>query len=209
MCFVTSVLLIRHAQSSANVAGVLAGRAPGVGLTPEGVRAARGLRERLAGVEISQVWSSPLRRCRETAEHAGLDAEGEPRLLEADYGSWTGRSLTELAAQPEWVQVQREPSKVVFPDGESMRAMAERAASVLEDVAASGAGVVALVTHADPAKAILAHALAMGLDQFQRLVVSPASVSVIEVGQHPRVWAMNSLSGPVRELIPFSSHADR
>lgn len=206
----TSVLLIRHAQSSANIAGVLAGRAPGIGLTPDGVRAARGLRERLAGVEVSRAWCSPLRRCRETAEQAGLDADSDPRLLEADYGSWTGRKLSDLASQPEWEQVQREPSKVVFPGGEAMQAMADRAVAAFQDAVRAGDGAVALVTHADPAKAILAHALGMPLDEFQRLVLSPASISVIEVGHGgTRVWASNTLSGPVRELIPFNAHPDR
>lgn len=205
----TSVLLIRHAQSEANLAGTLAGRAPGVGLTKDGSVQAGRLGERLAGVQIAQTWASPLERCWQTAQLAGLDPVSEPRLIEADYGSWTGSPLSELATEPLWRQIQTDPSMVTFPAGEAMQAMSDRAVAAFQDAVASGEPVVAMVSHADILKAILAHALGMPLDDFQRIVVSPASVSVIQAGEINRVWALNSQSGPVGELVPYLGHAER
>ncbi|MFT3887187.1 MAG: MSMEG_4193 family putative phosphomutase [Arachnia sp.] len=190
----TKVVLIRHGRSSANADGVLAGRSEGVGLDDVGRRQCEGLRDLLRGVPVVGAYTSPLQRCRETAALAGFpDAEVVETLTECDYGAWTGRLLKELAAEPAWKDIQARPSTVTFPAGESMAGMADRAASAVGELAARHAeGVVLVFSHGDPIKAILAHALALPLDEFQRLNVSPAGVSVVEWGERPMVLAVNA-----------------
>ena len=195
----TKVVLIRHARSSANASAILAGRLPGVGLDDVGRDQAAALMQLLRGITPSAVYTSPLQRCRETAELAGwADAEVIEELTECDYGSWSGRPLDELRGLPVWEEIQRTPSTVAFPDGESMTAMAERVVAAEAGLAARhGDGdVIAVFSHGDPLKAVLADALGLSLDDFQRLHVGPAGVSVIDYsGPRPMVLCVNSGSG--------------
>ncbi len=203
----TTVLLMRHGRTSANATGILAGRTPGVSLDAVGRRQARTLGTRLRDVTLDAVVHSPLERCVQTAEGVLAnrhDVERHPdeRLSECDYGDWTGRSLAELAKEPLWPVIQTAPSSVTFPGGESMLAMAQRATGAIADWAAKHPeGVVAVVSHGDVIKAILSDALGQPLDQFQRIVVGPGSLSVVKYhGDRAMVLRMNDTgrSLPVR-----------
>ena len=192
---VTTVLLVRHARSTANTAGILAGRSPGVALDDAGRDQAAQLIERLRDVPIRRIVSSPLDRCLQTvtplAQERGIPVDTDPDLAEVDYGAWTGQSLKDLSGRPEWATVQQQPSAMVFPEGESMPAMAARVAAAVRRIAATGGGPVLVCSHGDPIAAVLADALGMHFDSFQRLAVRPASLSVVRYGPHrPQVVLM-------------------
>ena len=194
----TTVVLIRHGRSTANADGVLAGRAEGVELDDVGREQAYRLGDVLAGASITATYRSPSLRCQQTATLLGQpDAEVLPGLNECDYGSWTNRKLVDLAGEPLWETIQQEPSAVVFPDGESMLDMRARAVGAIGDIRERhGKGdVVVVVSHGDVIKAILSDALAQNLDDFQRLNVAPASVSVVAYGgTRPFVVCINANS---------------
>ncbi len=208
-----TVLLVRHGATAANAAGVLAGRAAGVRLSEIGRGQAARLAERLAVVPLVGVVSSPLERCRQTSR-AILDLQtGSPAvpiergLTECDYGEWQGRALRDLAKEPLWSVVQAQPSAAVFPGGESMAAMQARAIDAIRrhDRAFEtqhGPGAVwAAVSHGDVIKSILADALGMHLDLFQRISVGPASVSIVRYGAgRTEVLATNTDSGDLSWL---------
>lgn len=185
-----SLYLIRHGESDANVKGVLAGRTPGVGLTARGRDQALALRELLHDTRIDRVVSSPLERCRQTSDGVfpGVTPEIVEDLNEVDYGHWTDRALGELSKEPAWETVQRHPSAMVFPGGEGLADMAHRAVAAVRRLdsevgaEANDSSAWAAVTHGDVIKAILADALGMHLDSFQRLAVAPASLNVIHYG---------------------------
>ncbi len=189
----TTVLLVRHGRTSANEKGILAGTAPGTDLDARGIEQADTLACQLEGLEISAIVSSPLERTMQTAQALAktvvnkgggpLEITEEPMLLECEYGDWTGRSLSELVTEDLWKSVQSHPSSVVFPgvNGESMSNMQQRAVSAIRrwnDLLGPEAVYIA-VSHGDVIKAILADALGMHLDLFQRIGADPASVSVI------------------------------
>jgi probable phosphomutase (TIGR03848 family) len=203
---VTIVLLVRHGRTAANARGILAGRAPGVALDGVGRRQARGLVGRLRGAPITAVVRSPLERCEQTAAlllegRDGVPVHVEPRLVECDYGAWSGRPLAELAREPLWPTIQAQPSAVTFPEGESMLAMAQRSVEAVTEWAARHPdGVLAMVSHGDVIKAIVSDALGQPFDAFQRIAISPASISVIahQAGQRPMVLGVNLTAGRVR-----------
>lgn len=207
----TTILLVRHGRTAANAGGVLAGRAPGVGLDVVGRRQVRSLGTRMQGVPVDVVVRSPLQRCAETSAAILARRPGDPvtvrvddRLTECDYGDWTGRPLAELATEPLWEQIQRQPSEVTFPAGEAMTAMLARAQASVEFWSGEyPTGVVVMVSHGDVIKAILSDALAQPFDQFQRIVVSPASVSVIaRTEDRTAVLAMNATGGKLPFGVP-------
>jgi probable phosphomutase (TIGR03848 family) len=212
---VTTVILLRHGRTTANTGGVLAGWTPGVTLDETGEQQARAVAERLAAVPLAAVVSSPLERCRQTAGMvaAGRDVEvrTDDRLGEARYGDWTGRPLKELAKEPLWRVVQAHPSAAVFPGeaGEGLAAAQARAVAAVRDwdariTAAHGADAVWLAcSHGDIIKAVLADALGLHLDLFQRLVVDPCSVSVVRYTEtRPFVLRVNDTGGDVAALMP-------
>jgi len=188
---VATVLLVRHARSAANQSGVLAGRTPGVLLDEVGVQQANATADRVAAVPIVAVVSSPLERCQQSAEAilaarpADLELQIDDRLTECGYGDWTGLELKKLAKDPLWRAVQAHPSGVTFPGGESMRDMQARALAAMRDwdkrvtEERGGDAIWVAVSHGDVIKSILADALGTHLDNFQRIVVDPASVSVV------------------------------
>ncbi len=207
----TTVILLRHGRTTANAGGVLAGWTPGVQLDDGGPEQARGVAARLAPVPLAAVVSSPLERCRQTAEAvvAGreLTVQTDDRLGEARYGDWTGRPIKELVKKPLWKVVQQHPSAAVFPgpEGEGLAQTQVRAvAAVREWNAKLGAGAVWLAcSHGDVIKAIVADALGLHLDLFQRIVVDPASISVITYTEtRPFVIRVNDTGGDVAALIP-------
>ena len=183
-------ILVRHGRTSANAQGLLAGWTPGVHLDDAGRVQAERVAGRLSGLRLSAVVSSPLERTVETAEAvmARQRRRGEvavdDRLGECRYGDWTNGKLAELAKEPLWRTVQERPSAVTFPGGESMPAMQARALACVHDWNArlGQRAVYVLVSHGDVIKAIVADALGMHLDQFQRIVIDPGSVSVVRYG---------------------------
>lgn len=194
------LILARHGRTTANASGILAGRAAGIGLDDVGREQVRTAAGRLSGVNLARAVTSPMQRCQETGAllAPGRDFIVDERLTECDYGDWTGGTLKDLAQEPLWKTVQRQPSAVAFPGGESMTAMSARAVeaarSISDDLA--DADVWLAVSHGDVIKAILADALGMHLDQFQRISVSPASLSLIHYGtQRASVLAMNTTAG--------------
>ncbi|MFD7326913.1 histidine phosphatase family protein [Streptomyces sp. NPDC059875] len=185
-----TLILVRHGRSTANTSGVLAGRLPGVALDERGAAQAAALPGRLAGVPLAAVVSSPLQRCRETLRPL-LDARPElplhtdERISECDYGDWSGRKLAELGDEPLMEIVQTHASAATFPGGESMRAMQARAVDAVRDWNArieaehGEDAVYAMCSHGDIIKSIVADALGMHLDLFQRIHVDPCSVTAI------------------------------
>ncbi|HET6651040.1 MAG TPA: histidine phosphatase family protein [Nocardioides sp.] len=210
-----TVILVRHGRTGANATGVLAGRTRGVHLDETGAEQAHAVGARLSVLPLAAVVTSPLERTRETAKAiaAAQAAPSRPRsekgLLECDYGTWTGRELKTLAKEELWRTVQAHPSAAAFPDGESMAEMAARAVGAvrrwdfrLEDEHGADAVWVA-VSHGDVIKAILADALGMHLDAFQRLVVDPGSCSVVRYTPlRPFVLSMNTTEGDLGHLRP-------
>ena len=182
------MLLIRHGRTSANAAGVLAGRMPGIMLDDVGRAGVTQLAKRISQVQVAQVVTSPLERTVETASllfDSNVPLAHETRLIECDYGMWQGRQLSELAQDELWSVVQSTPDQMVFPDGEAMSEMATRAVEAVRQWDATltsmhGDKVVwAAVSHGDVIKAICADAMGLPLREFQRLVIDPASVCVI------------------------------
>ncbi|MDR6172697.1 histidine phosphatase family protein [Curtobacterium sp. SORGH_AS_0776] len=208
-----TVLLVRHGRTTANATGVLAGRTAGVALDAVGREQAARTAGRLAAVPLAVVVSSPLERCRQTARALLGRQAGDPEtrieraITECDYGDWQGRKLADLAKEPLWRTVQANPSAVVFPGGESMQGMQSRAVGAVRRIdaeveAAHGPGAVwVAVSHGDVIKSVLADALGMHLDLFQRIAVGPASVSIVRYGEHrPEVVASNTESGDLTWL---------
>ncbi|GAA0954851.1 MULTISPECIES: histidine phosphatase family protein [Streptomyces violaceusniger group] len=184
------LILVRHGRSTANTAGVLAGWTPGVALDERGTAQAAALPGRLAGVPLAAAVTSPLQRCRETlapllAARPELPLHPDDRIGECHYGDWSGRKLAELADEPLMNIVQQHPSAAAFPGGESMRAMHARAVEAVRDWNARiesehGADAVYLMcSHGDIIKALVADALGLHLDLFQRISVDPCSVTAI------------------------------
>ncbi|MEO5708361.1 MAG: histidine phosphatase family protein [Nocardioidaceae bacterium] len=217
-----TLILARHGRTTANATGVLAGRSKGVHLDERGVEQARAAGERLAGLPLAAVVTSPLERCRETAKAIVKLQGGSPPvssdkgLVECDYGSWTGRELKTLAKEPMWKTVQGHPSAAEFPDGETMAEMSARAVAAVRrwdaKVAAEhGADAVWLaVSHGDVIKAILADALGIHLDAFQRIVVDPASLSVVRyTPMRPFVVSTNTSAGDLSHLKPAPAKKGR
>ncbi len=198
----TTLLLVRHA-STASTGRRLGGWTPGVDLSAKGLAEAAAVGDRLAPLPIAAVYASPLKRTRQTAAaiagHHGLDVAIRRGIGEVDYGEWTDQPLGALRRRRLWRAIQATPSRVAFPGGESIRAAQARAVDVSESLAAEhdGAAIVC-VSHADVIKAVVAHHLAMPLDAFQRLVISPASVSVLDLpaGGHPVLRRLND-TGPI------------
>ena len=204
----TLLLLVRHGETP-TTGTVLPGRAPGLHLCDRGRAQADRVADRLAGLPVDAVYSSPLERACETAEptaaRTGLDVKHDDGLLECDFGEWTGAAIAGLAALPEWQTVQHSPSAFRFPDGESFPEMQARMVGALEALCAAHAGgVVVCFSHADPIKAAVAHALGTPLDLFQRIFISPGSVSAISYtdGQDPAVLMVNSTAEPLSALRP-------
>jgi 2,3-bisphosphoglycerate-dependent phosphoglycerate mutase len=183
-----TLLLIRHGRTEANANGILAGRTPGVVLDEVGKAATESLANRLAGVKVAQVVSSPLERTRETASILFKEDQSialEDRFLECDYGDWQGAKLSELAVHELWPIVQQRPDEMIFPNGESMNDMSARASTAAREWDAKltsehGDKVVwVAVSHGDIIKAICADAMGLPLRKFQSLMIEPASISVI------------------------------
>jgi probable phosphoglycerate mutase len=184
----TQILLVRHAVNDFVKTGKLAGWTPQVHLNDEGKAQAEALGSRLLDVPIDRLYASPLERTMETAEairqhHPNLTIQQHPGIGEVRYGEWEGQAISALQARKMWQVVQEYPSRASFPNGETMRAVQTRAVNAIEELAAQHPReLVVVVSHADLIKMIIAHFLGMHLDNFQRIVVSPASISSLQLG---------------------------
>ncbi|MCU1504449.1 MAG: hypothetical protein JWM12_3803 [Ilumatobacteraceae bacterium] len=204
----TVVLLVRHGQTP-TTGKVLPGRAPGLHLADLGVQQAEKVAERIAELkQVDAIYASPLERARETAapiaKARGMKVQIERGLLECDFGDWTGAELKTLMKLPEWATVQRAPSTFRFPGGESFTEMQSRMVGALDRLRAKHpGGTVVCVSHADPIKAVAAHAMGTHLDLFQRIVISTCSVTAVAytIGG-PIVLTVNSTGASLAELRP-------
>ncbi|MET0663788.1 MAG: MSMEG_4193 family putative phosphomutase [Ilumatobacteraceae bacterium] len=204
----TTVLLVRHGQTP-TTGKVLPGRATGLHLADEGRAQADIAAERIGALtRVDAIYSSPLERAKETAapiaKTRGLRTRIDRGLFECDFGEWTGAELKKLMKLPEWGTVQRAPSTFRFPGGESFTEMQTRMVSTLDRLrGAHPGGTIVCVSHADTIKAAVAHALGTHIDLFQRIVISPASVTAIAWGPGgPVVLAVNSTGRPLTDLQP-------
>ncbi len=202
----TLVLLVRHGQTP-TTGSTLPGRARGLHLADTGRAQAQAAADRIAALkDVAAVYASPLERTRETAkpiaEARGLKVQIERGLLECDFGAWTGSKLRDLMKLPEWQTVQRYPSGFRFPDGESFAEMQTRMVGTIDTLVARHPGeTIVAVSHADPIKAALAQALGTHLDLFQRIIVSPCSISAVLYGPTgPAVLAANSTGDDLTRL---------
>ncbi|MGW2346288.1 histidine phosphatase family protein [Streptomyces sp. NPDC001661] len=185
-----TLILVRHGRSTANTAGVLAGRTPGVALDERGAEQAARLPERLSGLPLAEIVSSPLQRCRETvapllAARPELTLRTEEGISECDYGDWSGRKLAELTDEPLMQVVQQHPTAAAFPGGESMRQMQHRAAEAVREWNArverehGEDAAYVMCSHGDIIKSLVADAIGLHLDLFQRISVEPCSITAI------------------------------
>ena len=203
----TLVLLVRHGQTPTTGAS-LPGRAPGLHLADSGIAQADAVAARIGALsKVTAVYASPLERTRETAapigKAVGTKVRIERGLLECDFGDWTGSKLKDLFKLPEWGTVQRYPSGFRFPSGESFTEMQQRITGTIARLVARHPGeTIVAVSHADPIKAAVAHAMGTHLDLFQRIVVSPCSISAVAYGAGgPIVLAVNSTGDDLTKLV--------
>ena len=194
----TTILLVRHAVNDYVKTGKLAGWTPEVHLNDEGKAQAQALGDRLSDAPIKHIYASPLERTMETAEaiqhyHSHLTIEQNTEIAEVQYGDWQGKSIASLRSRKMWDVIQEYPSRASFPNGETMRNVQNRAVNEIERlVTKHQREMIVIVSHADLIKMVLAHYLGMHLDVFQRIVVSPASISTIMLGHsRPFIGTIN------------------
>lgn len=205
------LVFLRHAHSTANEAGVLSGRIDGVSLSTRGLAQAEALVNRIGPVSFSQIRVSPLARCEETirpwldsAHSTNVESYTlDDGLNEVDYGAWSGRKLKSLQREKLWSQIQSTPSKVTFPEGESIKGAQKRAlAAVHRAHEKQRKGNLLFISHGDIIKATIAALLSMKLDNFQQLVIDPAAISILEYdGKSARLIAFNDTSGMLSDTL--------
>jgi probable phosphomutase (TIGR03848 family) len=204
----TRVVLVRHGVT-AQTGPLLSGRLPGIVLSEKGIEQAEHAASRLAALPIGAVYASPIERTTQTAEciasRLGLPVIALEGVIEADYGDWTGGKIADLAKTDEWKVVQVAPSRARFPGGESIREMQARVVGALDAVVANHPNqTIVVVSHADPIKSAIAHYAGMHLDLFQRVHVSPASVTVLEFHAFGVTLVKCNDTGSLDELLPAS-----
>lgn len=204
----TLVFMVRHGQTP-TTGSVLPGRAKGLHLSETGLAQAARAAQRLGALErVKAVYASPMERARETAapiaKACGIRVRTHAGLIECDFGTWTGRKLSELSKLSAWRTVQRYPSGFRFPKGESFTEMQTRMVGAVADLVARHPGeAVVAVSHADTIKAAVAHAMGTHLDLFQRIVISPCSVTaILYTPDGPVVLTVNSTGEDLKSLAP-------
>jgi probable phosphoglycerate mutase len=207
------LVLIRHSHSEANAAGILSGRLPNVHLSEKGLAQSEQLAVRLGNFPVSNLRISPMERCFETISPwiNSIVMPNNPRfepiideeLTEVDYGLWSGKKLSILSKNKLWKTVQESPSRMYFPKGEGIAQMQSRAmTSVHQAVSSKAKGSAVIVSHGDVIKSIVASALGMHLDDFQRIVIDPASISILDYStMKPRVLLLNDSRAVVTDLL--------
>ena len=205
------VLLLRHAHSTANLKGILAGRDNQIGLSDRGKQESIDLSNYLSGLKFDAVYSSPLKRCSETiapwVEKTDVQVEFISDLIEMEYGEWSGQPLAKLSKKSLWSSIQSRPSTVRFPDGESFSEMSTRANQAILD-GARGKRRILVVSHGDVIKSIVAFHLGMALDSFQRISIDPASITTIRVPSS-QVIQVNSTSHLITRSPSAKGKRDR
>jgi probable phosphomutase (TIGR03848 family) len=212
----TRIVLLRHAHSTANAKAILAGRTPGVNLSDRGIKESLEVADRLRGVEFSAIRVSPLERCLQTLEPliAQMNQQSkkaklppkiaiEEDLVEVDYGKWTGRKLSVLSKEKDWKIVQSTPSAMYFPGGEGLLEVQARAMRALNSIAHTpGQSPKLLVSHGDVIKAIIAGVVGTHLDHFQKIIIDPASISVLDfTGKDYRILTLNNTSSEITSFL--------
>jgi probable phosphomutase (TIGR03848 family) len=212
----TRIVLLRHAHSTANAKAILAGRTPGVNLSELGEKQALEVAARLSGVDFSLIRISPMERCSQTVQplinaipkssSKRVKIEIEQDLVEVDYGKWTGRRLALLSKEKSWKTVQNTPSAMYFPGGEGLLEVQARAMRALSAASITpGKSPKLLVSHGDVIKAIVASVLGTHLDHFQKIVIDPASITVLDFnGVDFRVITLNNTSSPIASFLSES-----
>ena len=207
------LVLIRHAHSEANAAGILSGRLPNVHLSEKGLAQSEELAVRLGNFPVASLRISPMERCFETIspwinsivlqKNPNFEPIIDPELTEVDYGTWSGKKLAGLSKNKLWRTVQESPSRMYFPKGEGIAEMQSRAMkSVHQSVSAKVKGTAVIVSHGDVIKSIVASALGMHLDEFQRIIIDPASISIVDFSTtKPRTLLLNDSRSVVTELL--------
>jgi probable phosphoglycerate mutase len=204
---VSLVVLVRHAHSQANAAGILSGRRPNIALSEKGRTQAQELAIRLGELKVKELRVSPLQRCIETIDpwvstKSRIRRIEDHGITEVDYGKWSGRTLRSLSREKLWKIVQETPSRVFFPDGEGMANMQARAIESMHlALSSTGTGAVVMVSHGDVIKALVAANLGMRLDDFQRIIIDPASVTVFDFSSKtPRLLLLNDSHSNIGDL---------
>lgn len=201
----TRLVLVRHAVTE-HTGPLLSGRMPGISLSARGVEQAEAAAVRLAGLPVGIVYASPIERTTQTAQRIAtrhsLDVIPLPGVIEADYGEWTGGKISDLAKTDEWKVVQVAPSRARFPGGETIQEMQARTVSALDAVVAAHPNTtIVVVSHADPIKSAIAHYTGMHLDLFQRVHVSPASVTVFDFHVYGAMLVKCNDTGGLDDLL--------
>jgi probable phosphomutase (TIGR03848 family) len=206
----STLLLVRHGLT-AMTGPVLAGRTPGVHLDERGQKQAAAVAARIAVLPLNAIITSPLDRCLDTAtfirdvQATKPELQVDRRIIECDYGDWTGKALKDLSKDPVWKVVQTQPSAARFPGGESLSEVSARAVAAVRDWNAQlpDDAIWVACSHGDVIKSILADALGLHLDQFQRIVVDPCSVSVVRyTATRPYVLRSNDMGSDLTPFVP-------
>jgi probable phosphoglycerate mutase len=184
------IYLLRHAESEANVRGILAGRDYSVNLTAKGFKDSRKIKSKLAKIDFTRVYSSPITRCVQTVtpyldSNPRIDVTLTESLIEMDYGAWSGKKLSSLSKKKEWSLIQNRPAEFTFPNGEGFQEMRKRVKSFLNSMIDAD-GPILIVSHGDIIKMALTITLDLPLNKFQNFVVAPASISIIDYSQRSK-----------------------
>ena len=188
----TTFLLLRHAHSVANKAGILAGQLEGIGLSKDGIAQVNKLTSSFENLKIDRIISSPMQRCLETVEGIARSKRKrisiDKRLIEMNYGSWSGKKLSKLSRMKEWKVIQTKPSAFRFPQGESFKELEERIESLLKDLSRKyPKETILIITHGDIVKIAASLTVGSGLDNFQKFAVDPCSLTTLSWGSKARM----------------------
>ena len=204
------VYLLRHAQSTANIKGILAGQDDSVELSKDGFTQAEELAKYLKALKINQVYCSPLTRCVQTITpfmmaNPKISFEIKSELIEMNYGQWSGKKLGTLSRDRRWKTIQNKPSTFTFPQGESFKQMRRRVDGLIKDLSFEK-GSILLVTHGDIIKMVLAASLSLPIDRFQSFVAEPASISAINIGKSSNSIIQSNYKIKSTDLNKFKSN---
>jgi len=188
----TTFLLLRHAHSVANKAGILAGQLEGIGLSKDGIAQVKKLTSSFENLKIDRIISSPMQRCLETVEGIARSKRKrisiDERLIEMNYGSWSGKKLSKLSRMKEWKVIQTKPSAFRFPQGESFKVLEERIESLLKDLSRKyPKETILIITHGDIVKIAASLTVGSGLNNFQKFAVDPCSLTTLSWGSKARM----------------------
>ena len=188
----TTFLLLRHAHSVANNAGILAGQLEGIGLSKDGTAQVKKLTPSFENIKIDRIISSPMQRCLETVEVIARSKKKrifiDKRLIEMNYGSWSGKKLSKLSRMKDWKVIQTKASAFRFPQGESFKELERRIESLLKDLSRKyPKEIILLITHGDVIKIAASLTVGCGLDNFQKFAVDPCSLTTLSWGPKNRM----------------------